>query len=252
MNIKNIFFSHWLLLAGIVDKKNFRKYKNDLDKFRLLSEKSGKRFSVNWKDRKACLDDNTDETQFDRHYMYHPAWAARVLVEKNIKHHVDISSSLHFSTMVSAFIPTDFYDIRPAKISLNNMQSKEASLLALPFDSNSVESLSCMHTVEHVGLGRYGDAIDPDGDLKAIKELKRVLSKNGMLLFVVPIGKPKIMFNAHRIYSYDQIMEYFADLSLERFDLIPESGEMGIVYNAKKSEADSQKYGCGCFCFTKN
>jgi hypothetical protein len=251
MKIADIFFSRFLLLTKALNMNRFKKYRNDLEEFKSLSEKRGSRFSINWKDRKMCLDDNTGETQFDRHYVYHMAWAARVLAEKSVKHHVDISSSLHFSTIVSAFIPTDFYDIRPANISLNNLQSKKASLLSLPFESNSIESLSCMHTVEHIGLGRYGDQIDPDGDLKAIGELKRVLSKNGRLLFVVPLGKPKIMFNAHRIYSYAQILEYFSDLSLERFDLIPESGNVGIIYNAKKADADSQNYGCGCFCFTK-
>ena len=79
------------------------------------------------------------------------------------------------------------------------MSSGYADLANLPFEINSVQSLSCMHTVEHVGLGRYGDPIDPDGDLKAIKEIKRVLAVNGNLLFVVPIGKPKIVYNAHRI-----------------------------------------------------
>jgi SAM-dependent methyltransferase len=59
------------------------------------------------------------------------------------------------------------------------------------------------------------------GDLKAIRELKRVLQQDGSLLFVVPVGKPKVQFNAHRIYSYQQISEYFRDLKLEEFALIP-------------------------------
>ncbi|NDC42314.1 MAG: DUF268 domain-containing protein, partial [Chitinophagia bacterium] len=56
----------------------------------------------------------------------------------------------------------------------------------LPFESDSIPSLSCMHTIEHVGLGRYGDQLDPQGDLKAIAELKRVVQPGGDLLFVTP------------------------------------------------------------------
>ena len=93
-----------------------------------------------------------------------------------------------------------------------------------------------MHTVEHVGLGRYGDPIDPDGDLKAIKELKRVkLQKMGSLLFfVVPIGgTSKIEFNAHRIYSYNQVISYFEEFELREFSLIPENGKgSGLIRNA--------------------
>jgi len=111
-----------------------------------------------------------------------------------------------------------------------------------------------MHTVEHVGLGRYGDQLDPDGDLKAIKELVRVLASGGNLFFVVPIGrKPKIMFNAHRIYTTEQILQYFPQLELKEFTLIPEaSKDGGLVVNPSKNLLAKQKYGCGCFLFTKN
>jgi len=107
-----------------------------------------------------------------------------------------------------------------------------------------------MHTIEHIGLGRYGDAIDPDGDLKAISELIRVTTVGGSILFVVPIGQPKIMFNAHRIYSYDQIIGYFSKMKLEEFSLISEASG-GIMYNANKIDADNETYGCGCFWFIK-
>jgi hypothetical protein len=109
-----------------------------------------------------------------------------------------------------------------------------------------------MHVIEHVGLGRYGDPLDPEGDLKAIVELKRVLAFGGTLLFVVPVGKPKIMFNAHRIYSYRQIRKYFDDLELKDFTLVPESPENGgLIYNASEEMADAQIYGCGCFYFIR-
>ena len=83
----------------------------------------------------------------------------------------------------------------------------------------------------------------------AIKELKRVLAKNGSLLFVVPVGQPKIEFNAHRIYSYEQIFEYFKDLTLKEFSLITDNGD--FIENAKKELVKQQKYGCGCFWFIK-
>ena len=109
-----------------------------------------------------------------------------------------------------------------------------------------------MHVIEHIGLGRYGDPLDPNGDLKAIAQLIRVLSIGGSLLFVVPIGKPKIMFNAHRIYSYKQVLEYFSDLKLEEFALIPDNQkDVGLLYNPSEEIVDSQNYGCGCFWFKK-
>jgi hypothetical protein len=221
-------------------------------KFRDLSEKTGRKFPVLWEDVFFIREENTAKTHFDPHYIYHPAWAARILAQTKPKKHVDISSILSFSSIVSAFIPVDFYDYRPAHLLLDQFTSHKADLVDLPFGSGSIPSLSCMHTIEHVGLGRYGDALDPDGDLKAINELKRVLAPNGDLLFVVPIGKPKILFNAHRIYSYAQIRQYFKELELMDFFLIPDqAATKGVIYHATERDADLQNYGCGCFWFKK-
>ncbi len=220
------------------------------DHRRFKAKDSKPRFAVRFCDFYPQVRDKTMMTGFDRHYVYHTAWAARKVAEIKPEFHTDISSSLYFASIVSAFVPVKFYDYRPADLQLSGLSSEQGDLLHLPFADKSVRSLSCMHTVEHVGLGRYGDPIDPDGDLKAIKELQRVLAPGGSLLFVVPIGKPKIEFNAHRIYSYDMIRGYFSDLELKEFSLIPEKGGAMIV-NATKEQADGEQYGCGCFWFVK-
>lgn len=222
------------------------------DYFVFKSKDVKKRFTLNISDAYPCLFEKTPFTKFDTHYIYHTAWAARKVQEINAVVHTDISSSLYFSSIVSAFKKVDFYDFRPAQLNLSNLESKSANLLHLDFPSNSIESLSCMHTVEHVGLGRYGDDIDPDGDLIAVKELSRVVKNNGSLLFVVPIGKPRIQYNAHRIYSYDMITAMFPDFEIKEFSLIPDSAlDTGMMYHASKEDADKQIYGCGCFWFIK-
>lgn len=196
--------------------------------------------------------DKTKTTNFDRHYVYHTAWAARVVREINPELHIDISSSLYFCSIVSAFTRVHFYDYRPANINLSGLQCSSADLNNLPFEDNSIASLSCMHTVEHIGLGRYGDPIDPDGDKKAIKELKRVVKPDGHLIFVTPVGKPKIMFNAHRIYSFEKIIDYFNGFVLKEFALVPDKKELGFINPANPELLKEQEYGCGCFWFTKH
>lgn len=232
-------------------KKIFRKLLSPFIFFDYLKFASFKnnRFSLKLSDFNPQIKDKTIKTGFDAHYVYHTAWAARKVREIKPIKHIDISSSLYFSSIVSAFILVDFYDYRPADLNLSGLTSNHADLNKLPFADNSLNSLSCMHTVEHIGLGRYGDSFDPDGDIKAINELKRVLAKGGSLLFVVPIGKPKIEFNAHRIYSYEQITEYFKELTLKEFSLITDSAD--FIENAKIDTVKEQKYGCGCFWFIK-
>lgn len=213
------------------------------------------RFQMKIRDVYPQIKDRTIETGFDRHYVYHTSWAARVVKEINPEYHVDISSSLYFSGIVSAFIPVHFYDYRPAKIDLTNLESKEGNLHSLPFGDKSVKSISCMHTIEHIGLGRYGDPIDGMGDVKAINELKRTVATGGNLLIVVPIGGKSIVeFNAHRIYTCKQIISLVKDseFSLKEFSFIPEDEkDGGLIRNADPEMTESAKYACGCFWFVR-
>jgi hypothetical protein len=224
----------------------FFEYAGEFSRFKKLNKARGE---VLFRDAYPCLSDKIRSTPFDHHYIYHPAWAARILAKTKPSQHIDISSILSFSSIVSAFVPVKFYDYRPAELNLPDYESGFADLTQLPFGEESIQSLSCMHTIEHIGLGRYGDKLDANGDLKAIAELKRVLQTGGDLLFVTPVGKPRIEYNAHRIYSFEQIIEYFSPLTLKEFSLIPDTG--GFIENADPNLVARQLYGCGCFWFKK-
>lgn len=228
-------------------KRKLKLFYNDLEAFKKLD--TGKRLAVS-KDLFPVLDDRTSTTDFEPHYTYHPGWAARVVKAIGPKKHIDISSALTFCTTLSAFIKTEFYDYRPAMLSLDNLTCAQADLTALHFADNSIESLSCMHTIEHIGLGRYGDNIDPDGDIKAISELARVCAPGGSLLVVVPVGEQRVMFNAHRIYRAASFVEYFKGFTLKEFSLIDDNGD--FLRGAALPLADKQVYGCGCFWLIKN
>ncbi|CAN1566117.1 Protein of unknown function DUF268, Caenorhabditis species [Rhabdaerophilaceae bacterium] len=200
------------------------------------------------------VDEATAQTAFDTHYVYHTGWAARVLARTRPEHHVDIGSSLFFVANASAFVAMTHYDYRPPAFAMPNAQTGAANLLSLPFADHSIPSLSCMHVIEHIGLGRYGDALDAQGDAKACAELSRVLAPGGMLLFATPVGRPQVQFNAHRIYSYQQVLRLFPWLDLEEFALITDKRDAeGAVFvpDADPARVARQRYGCGCFAFRK-
>lgn len=208
-------------------------------------------FSAAWADRWARLDDQTGHLPFDAHYVYHTAWAARVVAATRPLKHTDISSYTYFSTLVSAFVPVEFYDYRPAAISLSNLQCGAADLCNLFMADASIASLSCMHTIEHIGLGRYGDPLDASGDCRALAELQRVLAPAGNLLIVVPVGKPRIQFNAHRIYDPTMIEQMLPELSLQNWALLPDDSSQGLIEAPDRQFALQQRYGCGCFWFQR-
>ncbi|MGE4312213.1 class I SAM-dependent methyltransferase [Desulfovibrio sp.] len=246
--IKNV------LPFGLVEWHNKNKYSQKKFKkefFRVQKDlEDNGRFTCRWEDKYPCLTDNTANTSFEPHYIYHPAWAARILAATMPPNHVDISSSLSFVTIASAFVPIEFYDLRPAQLKLENLTSRPADILSLPFMDNSITSLSCMHVVEHIGLGRYGDKHDPQGDIKAMKELSRVVAPGGQLLFVVPVAENAIIaYNAHRIYRYEDVICHFPDFSLKSFSLVTD--DCNFLPNADPEIASKQRWGCGCFHFVK-
>lgn len=185
----------------------------------------------------------------DYHYLYHPVWAFNLITKNSPKKHIDVSSINYFPAFLSVVIPTVYYEYRKPNFYFSNLTVLQGDLLNLPLESESVDSISCMHTLEHIGLGRYGDIIDYDGDLKAARELDRVVKKDGLLYLVVPVGKPKIVFNRHRIYSYEMIVEMFCGFQLIEFSIVWDDGSFQA--NANPSIISTQNYSCGCFCFRK-
>jgi len=191
----------------------------------------------------------TEYTNFDAHYVYQKVWAFSLILSSEAKHHTDVGSSTDYVGMLSVVTKVTSVDIRPIKTSLENLSAVKANILSLPYRNNSVGSLSCLHVAEHIGLGRYGDPIDPQGTEKAAREMVRVLAPEGNLYFSIPIGRPRVCFNAHRIHSPEQILEMFSDIDLEEFSAISDEGEF-VRFAPINAFVDSV-YSCGLFHFRK-
>ena len=200
-------------------------------------------------DLQPCLGDWSTHTPFDAHYFYQGAWLARRLAHSKPVKHVDIGSSVLTMSVLSATVNTVFVDYRPLKATLSGLTSISGDILSLPFDDNSVESLSCLHVIEHIGLGRYGDPIDPDGSLKAAAELQRIVSAGGKIFLSLPVGRERICFNAHRVHAPTSVLKMFPQLNLVEFSYVDDSGQFLEAQSAHS--ASELEYGCGLFQFVK-
>lgn len=196
-----------------------------------------------------CLSDRTASTPFDPHYFYQGAWLARRLAAMRPAAHVDVGSSVLAISVLSAIVPTTFVDIRPLATDLPDLKSIAGSITALPFADASQASVSCLHVIEHIGLGRYGDPIDADGARKGLAELQRVIAPGGRLYLSTPVGRERVCFNAHRVFDPATIIAGVPGLVLAAFGLVDDAGR--YTATCAPEQAKGLDYGCGFFEFVR-
>lgn len=160
-----------------------------------------------------CIGDDTAQTSIEPIYFYQDTWAFAKIVRSNPSLHVDVGSHHKFVALLSQVVPVTMVDIRPLSLPLESLVFRKGSILELPFEDNSVPSLSSLCVMEHIGLGRYGDPLDPFGSEKTIDELKRVLAPTGRLYLSVPVGDYSLVaFNAGRVFTMNYITELIQPL----------------------------------------
>lgn len=196
-----------------------------------------------------CIHDRTESTGFDRHYFYQDIWAFRKILSSGAREHVDVGSRADYVGFLAAAIPVTFIDIRPLQAEVEGLACRKGSILEMPYADRSVASLSSLHVAEHIGLGRYGDPLDPGGSRKACRELARVLAPGGNLYFSLPVGAPRLCFNGHRIHAPRTILEYFPDLDLVELSGVTDEGR--FVRNIDIDTLGRSGYACGLFHFTR-
>lgn len=197
------------------------------------------------RDALPMLYDDTGGTGFDSHYFYQGVWAFGHIERSRPRLHVDVGSLLLYMGFVSVTTPVLFLDIRPALIRLPGFFPVGATLLRLPFADGSVGSISCLHVVEHVGLGRYGDPLDAHGSARALDELARVLSPGGDLYLSLPIGRQRVCFNAHRIFEPGWVTSRLSQLELVGFAGVDDRGRFRAA--AEPGDFASASYACGMY-----
>ena len=155
-----------------------------------------------------CLDD-AQENQPVGYYFYQDCWAARQVFRENPTYVVDVGSSILLVGILSQFTHCISVDIRPILAHLDGLTAVSASVLHLPFKDNEVPCLTTMCVLEHIGLGRYGDPLNPKGTVDAAAEIARVIGPNGIVVYSVPVGHEMTEFNSNRRFRYEQAAHLF-------------------------------------------
>jgi hypothetical protein len=150
-------------------------------------------------------------------YFHQDLYVAQEIFRQRPVRHVDVGSRIDgFVAHVASFREIEVMDIRQVEAKVVNVVFVQKDLMRE--DASLVDycdSLSCLHALEHFGLGRYGDDLDIDGHKKGLTNISKLLKRGGTAYISVPIGDQRIDFNAHRVFS----VRYFLDLLMEIYDL---------------------------------
>lgn len=206
--------------------------------------------------RYRILTDYTDTAGTARgHYYHQDLLVANLIFKAEPKRHIDIGSRIDgFVAHVAAFREIEVFDIRKLDESRHaNIKFVQRDLMDPNFSETS-DSVSCLHAVEHFGLGRYGDPIDPNGHLSGVANITRMVEPGGTLYISFPIGlSDAVHFNAHRVFHPKSILDWDGiknEMTLTRFDWVDAAGQINL--NAQIDDAvDAVKYGCGIYTFEK-
>jgi hypothetical protein len=85
---------------------------------------------------------------------------------------------------------------------LTTFTPKQFASLYLSGDMAPFDAIASYSSIEHSGLGRYGDALNPWGDIIAVAKAWCVTKPRGVMIIQVPYSNvDSILFNAHRTYG---------------------------------------------------
>ena len=201
-----------------------------------------------------CLEDRRSAGGSAKgHYFHQDLLVAQEIFDAKPERHLDVGSRVDgFVAHVAAFMEIQVIDIRPVESTARNISFRHFDLMNDdPIGLGTFDSVSCLHALEHFGLGRYGDEIDPNGWLKGLAALTEITRSGGTLYLAVPIGPQRIEFDAHRVFSVAFLRSKLSEeFSVEKFYLVDDAGdhnEVSIVDLFNDERNFDCWYGCGIF-----
>lgn len=235
--------------------KEFIEFNREYTEF--LRKNNDNRFDIS--DNYPCLEDkNAFSGIASGQYFHQDLFVAQHIFKTNPQRHVDIGSRVDgFVAHVATFRTIEVFDVRTLVSKTDNIIFHQMDLtVENPDYSNYCDSLSCLHALEHFGLGRYGDKIDPDGHIKGFNNMSKILKKNGVFYFSVPISThQRIEFNAHRIFSLPYILELITPIyEIIDFSFIGDDGNLIPHAELSKESINNSfnlSFGCGIFILKK-
>jgi hypothetical protein len=189
------------------------------------------------------------------HYFHQDLYVAQKVFNSKPKRHVDVGSRIDgFVAHVASFREIEVLDIRPIKANSRNIKFSQWDLMVPEPNQSLSDSLSCLHTLEHFGLGRYGDPLDPEGHLKGFQNLIAKVATGGTFYLSFPISsRERVEFNAHRVFNPKSPLTWpgSEELLLMNFAFVDDVGDLHVDTTVDEAVDAELSFGCGIYTFAK-
>lgn len=192
------------------------------------------------------------------HYFHQDLLVAREIFARNPRRHIDVGSAVYgFVSHVASFRDIEVMDVRPLSETPQGITFVQQDLMSLEEAyRNCTDSLSCLHALEHFGLGRYGDPVDYDGWRKGLRNLHLMLEPEGVLYLSVPSGQEqRVEYNAHRVFAIpflrDELARWF---DIEQLAFVDDLGALHTQvdpYGTSAASTFGARYGCSIWILRK-
>ncbi|MDR0536971.1 MAG: DUF268 domain-containing protein [Tannerellaceae bacterium] len=245
-----------LSLRGVsLNLGKYRKLKRDLKLLKAQSRLSAHQFPIT-RLYPCYMDSSEDAGSIGGHYFHQDLYVAQRIFANKPRRHVDIGSRIDgLVAHVATFREIEVFDIRPLPESVHrNIIFKQADLMTdNPALAGYTDSISCLHALEHFGLGRYGDPICYEGYQLGFDNITGILQPGGKFYFSVPFGPERIEFHAHRIFSLSHLLEMIRPrYEINTFSYVDDAGRFHPDVPAFDApESTNSNFGCnwGCAIF---
>lgn len=254
---------NWLTTFGIDPLKTLSALRNlpiTVREFRAFAAQNAK-VEDGWQLRfsSPCLHDRSDAGGVaSGHYFHQDLLVARRIYERSPTRHIDVGSRVDgFVAHVATFREIEVFDIRPVESKAAHIKFVQQDIMnARPELAGICDSLSCLHALEHFGLGRYGDEVDADGYKRGFDSLTNMVQSGGILYLSVPVGAERIEFNGQRVFGIRRVHDLFKNrFELLSFSYVDDKGDLNenVPISADDIECDLDlNYGCGIFELRKH
>lgn len=232
----------------------YQRYLRNYSEFKRQLGESGTDFRLV---RRPMLEDRHRQSgTASGHYFHQDLLVAQKVFENAPTRHVDIGSRVDgFVAHVASFREIEVLDIRELDVEIRNIRFRRTDITSGDVVPEYCDSASCLHALEHFGLGRYGDRVDCNGHLVALENITAMLKSGGKLYLSVPIGSQRVEFDAHRVFSARYVVDMIEQAyEVDSFSYVAKDGrllrDVELDEDALERNFDC-RYGLGIFELTK-